>query len=456
MVENKEKYKRLWIFISSLIELTMMTELWAVIWYTYYSEKMANAFFRRGHWLVLFIYALLLFMSTQIYDGYRVGYYKCGNIIYSSCLSTLFANGIIYLQTCLLSYRLLPLWPMLALTAADVLYIILWANFSDWIYRLLFPPHNILLIYGSSQAEDLVKKMGTRPDKYNIREMVSIDRGIEEICRKIDRYPSVMICDVKSIERNELLKYCFSKSVRTYLTPKISDMIVRGADEIHMFDTPLLLCRNYGLTFEQQILKRCIDILFALTMFVATGPFMLITALAIKLYDGGPVLYKQKRYTQNGRIFEIYKFRSMIADAEKESGARLSTKNDDRITPVGKVIRRIRCDELPQLFNILKGDMSVVGPRPERPEIAAEYEKEIPEFSYRLKVKAGLTGYAQILGKYNTTPYDKLKLDIAYIENYSVFLDIKIILMTIKTLFLAESTEGVEETQKEEGSEKSD
>ena len=182
-------------------------------------------------------------------------------------------------------------------------------------------------------------------------------------------------------------------------------------------------------------------------LFRSASPFMLIIALAVKLYDGGPVLYKQERLTRDGRPFMIYKFRSMSMDSEK-SGARLAAKGDKRVTPVGRVIRNIHFDELPQLFNILKGDMSMVGPRPERQVIADQYAEEIPEFVLRTKVKAGLTGYAQVYGKYNTTPYDKLKFDITYIENYSLWLDVKIMLLTFKILFQKENTEGVDETQK--------
>ena len=172
---------------------------------------------------------------------------------------------------------------------------------------------------------------------------------------------------------------------------------------------------------------------------------MLITAVAVKLYDGGPVLYKQVRLTRHDRKFEIYKFRSMVVDAESDGIAKLARENDDRITPVGRIIRATRIDELPQLFNILKGDMSFAGPRPERPEIMEEYCKEIPEFAFRTRVKAGLTGYAQVYGKYNTTPYDKLKLDLFYISNYSMWTDIKLILMTLKIVLKKDATEGVSE-----------
>ena len=227
--------------------------------------------------------------------------------------------------------------------------------------------------------------------------------------------------------------------------PKISDIILMGADRIHIFDTPFMLSKGYTLSFDQLLAKRALDLMLAVPAFIITSPVMLITAVAVKLYDGGPVLYKQVRLTRHDRKFEIYKFRSMVVDAESDGIAKLARENDDRITPVGRIIRATRIDELPQLFNILKGDMSFAGPRPERPEIMEEYCKEIPEFAFRTRVKAGLTGYAQVYGKYNTTPYDKLKLDLFYISNYSMWTDIKLILMTLKIVLKKDATEGVNE-----------
>ena len=219
-----------------------------------------------------------------------------------------------------------------------------------------------------------------------------------------------------------------------------------SADNIHLFDTSLLLFRNKGLSIEQQFMKRAFDIIASLIAIVVASPFMIVIAVCIKLYDRGPVIFTQDRLTKDGRIFKVYKFRSMRVEQES-AGYCMTRKHDDRITPVGKVIRNIHFDELPQLFNILKGDMSFVGPRPECPSIAEDYCKIIPEFNYRLKVKAGLTGYAQVYGKYNTTPYDKLKLDLTYIENYSFVLDIKLMLLTFKILFQKENTEGIESWQ---------
>jgi lipopolysaccharide/colanic/teichoic acid biosynthesis glycosyltransferase len=229
--------------------------------------------------------------------------------------------------------------------------------------------------------------------------------------------------------------------------PKITDVILFGAEELHLFDTPILLTREYSLTLEQRFAKRLVDIVCSSILLIIASPIMLITAIVIKAYDGGPVLYKQIRCTKDCREFEIMKFRSMRTDAEKDGVARLAQKNDDRITPIGKFIRKVRIDELPQLINILRGDMSFIGPRPERPQIIEQYMEVMPEFAYRMKVKAGLAGYAQVYGKYNTTPYDKLKLDLIYIENYSLWMDIQLMLLTLKILFWPDSTEGVESEQ---------
>ena len=261
------------------------------------------------------------------------------------------------------------------------------------------------------------------------------------------RYDALVLWDIPLDQRNRLLKFCYEKSIRVYIMPKIPDVLIRGTTEMHIFDTPMYLIREYRLTVEQRFVKRLIDVICSLILLVIASPFMLLTAVFIKLYDGGPVLYKQIRCTLGGREFKILKFRSMKVDAEKDGVARLATKDDDRITPIGKFIRAVRIDELPQLFNILAGDMSFIGPRPERPEIIAQYVEKMPEFVYRMQVKAGLAGYAQVYGKYNTTPYDKLKLDLAYIENYSIWLDLKLMLLTLKILFKPESTEGVDSAQ---------
>ena len=262
----------------------------------------------------------------------------------------------------------------------------------------------------------------------------------------LDEVETVFLSGIHSHDRNIILKYCVAKGINVYVIPRVGDVIMSGARKMHMFHLPMLRVGRYNPNPEFLFIKRLFDIILSLIAIIILSPIMIVVAFLIKVTDKGPVLYKQCRLTKNGKQFMVLKFRSMRVDAEKDGVARLSSGDkDDRITPIGKFIRKVRFDELPQLFNILFGDMSIVGPRPERPEIAAQYEKELPEFNLRLQAKAGLTGYAQVYGKYNTTPYDKLQMDLMYIASPSIIEDIKIMLATVKILFMPESTEGIAE-----------
>ena len=301
------------------------------------------------------------------------------------------------------------------------------------------------MVYGDRPAASLIRKIANRTDRFTVSGLVSIDEGIERVIEMIPLYEGVVICDICAKSRNDILKYCYARNIRTYVSPKISDIIIRSCESQHMFDTPMLMARNEGLTIESKVMKRLLDIIISLILLIVTSPIMLLVAIAIKLEDHGSVFYKQERLTINRKHFYIYKFRSMKENAEQDGKERLSQKDDDRITKVGHFIRATRLDEIPQFFNILKGDMSLVGPRPERPAITAKYEEAIPEFAYRLKVKAGLTGYAQVYGKYNTTAYDKLKLDLMYIQNYRISLDVEILMKTIQVIFTSDAAEGVED-----------
>ena len=393
-------------------------------------------------------YALFFVIFSYILGGMKIGYLKSSSLMLSQTLALIAANVSIYLETVLLSARFVNIIPMIELTAIDIVVIFIWTFLVNRIFRKLFPARHILLLYEEYDPSMLLRKVNSRKDRYLIKKSMNVEEGWESITKEMCNYDAVFLCDIHSPLRNRLVKYCYANGIRSYITPKISDIIIRSSENIHMFDTPLLLSRNNGLSFEQKLVKRFMDIIISLVMLVITSPFMLVTAVAIKLYDGGPVFFRQKRCTINGREFYIHKFRSMIVNAEKEGEVIPATDDDERITPVGKVIRKTRLDELPQFIDILKGDMSVVGPRPERVEHVEMYTREIPEFSYRLKVKGGLTGYAQIYGKYNTTAYDKLKLDLMYIQNYSLLLDLKLIIMTVKIIFVKESTEGFEDAEK--------
>ena len=445
-MKRKNEYKGIYTSIATLIHLLIITGMYAYVWYTFYRRIMGNNIFRGpGNLLVIAVYTALYFILQNVYGGFKIGHLKLTDVLFAGLLSNLIHTAFAYAQICLIARALVSPIPLIFLFFADIAVLVLWGMFGDMFFYKLFPPREILLIVGSEHYSKLRSKFEARYEKFKIAESIAFaETDLETIKQKALQYGSVILCDLEAKNRNILLKFCFENSVRVYVTPKISDVIMRGGSVVDLFDTPLVLCRNFGLTFGQRAVKRVMDILISSIMIILTSPIMLIVALAIKIEDRGPVLFKQKRSTLDNTTFKILKFRSMVVDADKD-GFHGATKDDDRITKVGKIIRPFRIDELPQLFNVLKGDMSIVGPRPERVEHMKAYTSEIPEFPFRLKVKGGLTGYAQVYGKYNTTPLDKLKLDLIYIQNYSFRLDIKLLLMTIKILFQKESTEGFEE-----------
>lgn len=449
-MRRRERYKRLMMFLASVMIVTVQTGVFAYAWFHEYhfSEVIGRRYEFWGHWALIALYAFMVVLFSQLFSAFKVGYQRVLDVVLSQIFSVLLVNFVTYIQLALIGrWRFLEhIEPILRVTAINLVAVVIWVFVMRLIYTKIYPPHEILLIYGKLNPKSLMRKMESRRDKYNVTGVISLNQGEERIKEEILKHQAVMIGDIPSHERNLYLKYCFENNKRCYCQPKISDIMIMSSEKIHMFDTPLLLFRNCGLTVEKQVIKRIFDIICSSLMLVVLSPIFLIISILVKGYDGGPVFYKQERLTKDGKVFMVYKFRSMRVDSEKQ-GARLAMKGDSRVTPVGKVLRNIHFDELPQLLNIIKGDMSLVGPRPERPEIAAVYTKEIPEFAYRLKVKAGLTGYAQVYGKYNTTPYDKLKLDLTYIENYSFFLDLQLIATTVKILFQKENTEGVEQWQ---------
>lgn len=446
LVNRREDYKRFIVFCLASLVIIAQAAAFAYVWYDYYRGLIDEPFWRKGNWALIAIYALINTLFSKLYGGLKVGYLKKIDVFYSLTLATICTNIVAYFQITLINRWFLNVMPMLKMTAVQIVLIVLWIFGSRFIYSHLYRARKLLVIYGERNPGDLISKMNSRSDKYNISGKVHISEGEENIHQKMKEYEGVIIWDLPSSIRNRYLKYCFDHSIRCYMSPKISDIILIGTDRIHLFDTPLLMARNHGLSVEERAAKRILDLVVSGIGIIVTAPLMLLIAILVKAYDGGPVFYFQDRLTYGGKEFRICKFRSMCVDSEK-NGARLASKHDARITPVGKVLRNLHLDELPQLFNVFKGDMALVGPRPERLEIMKEYEEEIPEFHYRLKVKAGLTGYAQVYGKYNTTPYDKLKLDLFYIENYSFLLDIKLLFMTVKIFFQKEVSEGVEDTQ---------
>lgn len=419
----------------------LSTAVYFWVWDFVYNPDFEHPYIGKGKLFIIAVYFGVLLVTGLILGAYRVDELRRGEIIFYGIIALFFANAIAYAQICLIKAVLANISGMLFIILIQLLGLIIWTYLATGIVHAMNPPEKMIIIYGSHLATEIVYNMSQMEERYVISESANVDEGYDKLVKRIEKFDSVIICDVPARLRNDLLKFCYQENKTIYVIPKISDIIVRSASDITYFDSPILRSASTGITFEQRIVKRFLDFVLSSLLLIAISPIFLLVAFAIKAYDGGPVFYKQKRCTIDLKPFDIIKFRSMVVDAEK-NGPQPAVDNDKRITPIGKIIRGLRIDELPQLINIIKGDMSIVGPRPERIEHVEKYSEEIPEFVCRYKVKGGLTGYAQVFGKYNTSAYNKLKMDLMYIQNYSLALDFKLILMTVKILFKKESTEG--------------
>lgn len=430
--------------IVKVLDVLMIELPFAACWFLYYAEHINRRVAWNGNFAILSLFFVLYIVMGRIYDAFWMSKQRVSEVVYGQILGAMAADGIMYIVICLMAGKVCNLWPGIAAIAGQLVMAMIWSVLvHKWYYRT-FPPQKTAIIYDVRQGmERLINEYGL-DQKYDVQMTLYVDDCLADLS-VLDGMRTVFVSGVHSHERNIILKYCVGKGINMFVIPRVGDVLMSGAWPMHMFHLPMLRVGRYMASPEYLFVKRALDIVISLAALIVLSPVFLITALAVKS-DGGPAFYKQVRLTKDGKQFEILKFRSMRVDAEKDGVARLSTGDkDDRITKVGHIIRACRLDELPQLLNIIKGDLSIVGPRPERPEIAAQYCEEMPEFALRLQAKAGLTGYAQVYGKYNTTPYDKLQMDLMYIAHPSLVEDLKIMLATVKILFMPESTEGVAE-----------
>ena len=447
-MNNRYLKEKLIVYLFKCLMIAFIALSVYFVWVTYYNPELPLSFFKYGNYLLAVSFTVLYVIFVKVYGGFMVGTASVLDLIFSQVISLGFVEAAKYVIFSLLSYDLLSPLPFIVNFGATSVVAALWCFVADYVYFRLHRPKTTIVIYGNIGSYESMKGIRGMTKRFNVTKTYYYgDISFEKVCKKIDEVDAVFTCGVPSDYRNEVLKYCIANNKACYVKPKISDTILRGGKTIQMMNVPVYRCKRSDTRIIYLFVKRSFDIVLSLIAIVISSPFMLGTAAAIKAYDKGKVFYKQTRLTKDGRTFEIIKFRSMVENAEKDGVARLAKESDDRITPVGRIIRKLRLDELPQLFNILKGDMSFVGPRPERPEIAKQYEKEMPEFALRLQAKAGLTGYAQVYGKYNTPPYDKVQMDLMYIANQSLVEDLKLMLMTFKILFIPSSTEGVGDDQ---------
>ena len=441
-----------------ILNVLMIAGSFAAVWKVFYREAPFVPGQMEGQtiagWFPPFLFMLFYCMNGRIYDAFLVSYNRVGEMIYSQMLSALIADTYVYLGCSVLAGRFLPALPMLLLVPVQLMLSGLWCwAANQWYYRR-YAPRRTAVIWDMRQDLEELLHQHDLGRKFSVESILHVTDCLDDL-HQLRGMDVVFLTGIHSSDRNRIIKYCVEEDITAFIIPRVGDTLMSGARKVHMLHLPLLRLKRFSPPPEYLILKRTGDIVLSLAALLILSPIMLITAICIFAEDRGPVFYRQNRLTKDGKVFQIYKFRSMRVDAEKDGVARLSSgASDARITRTGRWIRSMRIDELPQLLNVLRGDMSLVGPRPERPEIAAIYARKMPEFRLRLQCKAGLTGLAQVYGKYSTGPYDKLQMDLMYIENPRITEDLRILLATLKILFLPESTEGIQEGARVAGEEK--
>lgn len=439
--------EQLWSYLLTFFNIVCITVPFGLCWYWCYADTIYMPFYHWGNIVLIALYAFIYFTVCKLYSGFNVSIVRISELVYSQLLSILVTNVITYVIIFLLSYRLASAWELVVLFLAQAVLAVFWSLFANKSFFRTNRPMRTAVIWDVRHSiEELIKEY--KLDKrFEVAKSLHIDECMKDIPAVLSDVDAVFLCGIHSAERNMIIKYCIGTDIKVFAIPGVGDVIMSSSKPLHILHLPIVSIERYNPSVEYLLIKRISDIIISGLALIILSPVMLVTAIAVKR-DGGTVFYKQKRLTKNRKEFNIIKFRTMRMDAEKDGVARLSTgASDSRVTKVGRVLRKFRIDEIPQLICVFNGTMSLVGPRPERPEIAEQYEKETPEFAFRLQAKAGLTGFAQVYGKYNTTPYDKLLMDLQYIANPRVTEDIKLLFATIKILFMPESTEGVAEGQ---------
>ena len=449
MMTRKEKIKEILKLSYTALSLVIAFCTADAIWYWNVAPGWSQGYFGTKTLLMVgVLYCVVYFFFVKMYDAHKIGLYRLQELAFSQMLAYGIGDGVLFIAAFFWFHNFQRIRIRLFLLAFVLQFVLILINtfLFNRLYAHFDEPRKIMILYGSEDYKRLLMKIQEKNRRYQVLACMSESEDISAILETLAKCKDIYLCDVRDEVKDRVILFCNAHQKDIHISMDIGDLLILGDEVSHTFDTPFLRNKKTPVAWYYPSLKRLSDIVISMTAILLLSPIMIVTALGIKLYDHGPVFYKQTRLTKDGRRFEIIKFRSMKMDAEK-NGAQLSTVHDDRITPIGKIIRKLRIDELPQLFNILKNDMAVVGPRPERPEIASQYEQDIPEFHLRLQVKAGLTGYAQVYGKYNTTPLDKLKLDLIYIAQRSVLFDLRILFYTLKIIFIPESTEGIPDGQ---------
>ncbi len=387
--------------------------------------------------------ALILFYMFDLYSNWRRK--NIYNLVYSIVLSI----GLLSIFTMALTfwYRgfAFPRSVILLSTVLQILLFVVIRSLIWWGAKQRYGRRKVLIIdenvkSGISFAQKFLQHTA---GWFIIHDFLAVQQW-KEMISVISEVDVVLLSPALNKEdKAEILSHCAKYGKEVLVVPELFELFILDAEPQQIDDMLVLSIQPPGLSPAQLFIKRLFDTIVSGIMLALLSPIMLVLYILIPLTSKGPAIFKQERLGRDGREYLIYKFRSMVHNAENNTGPVLAVDRDPRITSLGRFIRATRLDEIPQLFNVLKGDMSLVGPRPERAFFIKQFQELFPDYAYRMSVKPGITGLAQVMAKYSTTVEDKLRFDLMYVRNYSLALDIKILLQTIRVVLRGEQAAGV-------------
>ena len=416
-----ESVKRFVTLELSLVGLIVQTLLFAHVWFQWYYPLISSFRFSqegfafgtglklyfRGHLLILAVYLVVLLFLSKIMGALKTGYLKPANIFASQMTALVITNIVIYFQLSLMRNWLIPGEIMVFLTVAQIVVAGIWSYLSNWIYLSVFPPIETLAIEGEESINSVIRAFDTRRDRFKIMRTLKLqDNNLEEIKEECLRwYGAVILGSMEESIRRELLEFCYSHYIRVYLSPDIPDILMQGTETMDLFDTPLLELKEYPISLEMRVLKRLTDLVISGGLMLLLSPILLVRILYGKAVCG--TVFEKQECTKGGKSFFLHTF----------------VRKDGKTTWM---------TSLPMLWDVFRGKMSVVGPRPLTKKEMDALIKENPRYFYRLRVQAGLTGYAQVYGKKTSVQEDLLKLDLIYIQHFSALMDMKLMLLSLQ------------------------
>lgn len=435
--------------ICSIVLVLLNTWIFHTIWIRFYSPFYYIQFYSIGRYAATALCFGLYILLGRLYGTFWLKISRISEIMYANIVTNIMTGGAMYLVAWVFIRHLPSIFPMLLIICLWTMTALVWVKPAIVFMNHYCAVERIAIIYDDSHHYDNGRAILNRLRwRFQVVGEISASQSTEEIMTRLRIFSAeaVLLCDMGAEKKKELLKHCILKNLLTYVQPGADDYLIQSSRSVQIGNLPFMCCQKVSHSSLYTTIKRLLDIGLGLLGIVITTPLMLLIAVIIKAEDQGNVLIKEQRVTLHKKEFALYKFRATKPGiVEKDFGA---VSGEEKLTKVGKVIRRWKLDELPKLFNVVKGDMALVGPRAEILEDALRFEQELPEYALKYQVRAGLTGYVQLYGRYSTSLSDRLQMDLLYMSQQSLAWDMKMLLATIKVIFLPEGMDLILEEQR--------